>query len=96
MTSIRQLPLAAPGDCRGAYGSVLPRPPTEEPPRADTINLLRERGVDGIISFRSMLIDILDKVETNLNYQKSETLQILRILKNYNLIRKPQLELFNE
>ena len=75
---------------------VLPSLPTEEPHRAESINLLRERGVDGIISFRSMLIDILDKVETNLNYQKSETLQVLRILKNYNLIRKSQLELFNE
>ena len=75
---------------------VLPSLPTEEPHRAESISLLRERGVDGIISFRSMLIDILDKVETNLNYQKSETLQVLRILKNYNLIQKPQLELFKE
>ena len=73
---------------------VLPGLPTSDPHRTESIRLLREHGVDGIISFRSMLQDILAKVETNLNYQKSETLQILRILKNYDLIKDPQMELF--
>ncbi len=73
---------------------VLPGIPTHEPQRAESIRLLRERGVDGILSFRSILLDILAKIEVNLNYQKSDTLQILRILKNYGLIKDPQLELF--
>ena len=73
---------------------VLPGLPTTDPHRAESIRLLKEKGVDGIISFRSMLLDILTRVETNRNYQKSETLQILRILKNYDLIKDPQLELF--
>ena len=74
---------------------VLPGLPTSDPHRTESIHLLREHGVDGIISFRSMLQDILAKVETNLNYQKSETLQILRILKNYDMIKDPQMELFS-
>lgn len=88
------------GDSEDLEGSemlkilVLPGLPTHEPHRSESIRLLREHGVDGIISFRSMLIDILAKVETNLNYQKSEILQILRILKNYDLVKEPQLELF--
>ena len=73
---------------------VLPGLPITEPHRSESIRLLKEHGVDGIISFRSMLQDILDKVETNLNYQKSDILQILRILKNYDLIKEPQMELF--
>ena len=73
---------------------VLPGLPTQEPQKSESIRLLRERGVDGIISFRSMLHDILAKIEVNRNYQKSDTLQILRILKNYGLIKDPQLELF--
>ncbi|MCD8481212.1 MAG: hypothetical protein LR015_00145 [Verrucomicrobia bacterium] len=73
---------------------VLPGLPTAEPHRSECISLLRERGVDGIISFRGMLLDIIQKVETNRNYQKSEILQIIRIMKNYDLLKDPQLDLF--
>jgi hypothetical protein len=34
------------------------------------------------------------KTETNRNYQKSDLLQIIRILKNYDFFKEPQLELF--
>ena len=73
---------------------VLPGLPTENPFREQSIQLLQEKGVDGIISFRSMLLDILSKIEINRNYQKSEILQVLRILKNYELLGNPQMELF--
>ena len=73
---------------------VLPGLPTENPYREQSIQLLRDKGVDGIISFRSMLLDILTKIEINRNYQKSEILQTLRILKNYDLLSNPQMELF--
>lgn len=75
---------------------VLPGLPTAEPHRGESIQLLRERGVDGIISFRAMLLDIIQKVETNRNYSKSDTLQILRVLKNYDLVKDPQMALFQE
>lgn len=75
---------------------VLPGLPTAEPHRSESIQLLRDRGVDGIISFRSMLLDIMQKVEVNRNYSKSEILQILRILKNYDLVKEPQMGLFKE
>ena len=73
---------------------VLPGLPTENPFREQSIQLLQEKGVDGIISFRSMLLDIVSKIEINRNYQKSEILQVLRILKNYELLSDPQMELF--
>src|SRR5690606_23611920 len=44
---------------------VLPGLPTAEPHRSESIRLVREKGVDGIISFRAMLGDILAKVEVN-------------------------------
>jgi hypothetical protein len=72
---------------------VLPSLPTAEPFRSQSVELLKARGVDAIISFRAMLIDLLDKIEINQNYTKSDTLQVMRILKNYDLIRDTQLDL---
>ncbi|MFA5257318.1 MAG: hypothetical protein WC360_04145 [Opitutales bacterium] len=75
---------------------VLPGLPTAEPHRSDSVRLLRERGVDAVISFRSMLADIISMVEINRNYSKSDLLQIIRILKIYDLVKDPQLALFTE
>jgi hypothetical protein len=72
---------------------VLPSLPTAEPFRTQSVELLMERGVDAIISFRAMLLDLLEKVEVNQNYTKSDTLQVMRILKNYDLLKDTQLDL---
>jgi hypothetical protein len=72
---------------------VLPSLPIAEPFRSQSVALLKEHGVDGIISFRSMLLDIIERVEINRNYGKSDTLQVIRILKNYDLLKDAQLDL---
>lgn len=72
---------------------VLPSLPTQEPFRSQSVQMLKERGVDGIISFRAMLQDLIENIETNLNYRKSDTLQVMRILKNYDLLKDPQMDL---
>lgn len=73
---------------------VLPSLPTAEPFRSQSVELLKARGVDGIISFRAMLLDLLEKVEINQNYSKSDALQVMRILKNYDLLKETQLDMF--
>ena len=75
---------------------VLPSLPTAEPFRSQSVALLKERGVDAILSFRAMLLDLLEKVEINRSYAKSDTLQVMRILKNYDLLKDPQLDMFPE
>lgn len=72
---------------------VLPGLPTAEPFRSQSVQMLKDRGVDAIISFRTMLLDIIDRIETNRNYRKSDTLQLLRILKIYDLLKEPQMDL---
>ena len=72
---------------------VLPSLPTAEPFRSQSVDLLKARGVDAIVSFRAMLIDLLEKIEINQNYTKSDTLQVMRILKNYDLLKDTQLDL---
>jgi hypothetical protein len=73
---------------------VLPSLPTAEPFRSQSVQMLKERGVDAIISFRAMLLDIIEKIEVNRNYGKSDTMQVIRILKNYDLLKEAQLEMF--
>jgi hypothetical protein len=69
--------------------------PTQEPYRSQSVSLLQDKGVDGIISFRSMLLDLLDRVEINRSYGKSDSLQVMRILKNYDLLKDTQMDLFS-
>ncbi len=71
---------------------VVPGLPRDTKTRQRSIELLRSKGVDGVISFRSILQELIASVATNRNYQKSDLLQVLRLLKNYGLLREPQME----
>jgi len=73
---------------------VVPALPQDSQARDQSIALLRSKGIDAVVPFRTMLTDLVNKTETNRNYQKSDLLQIIRILKNYDFFREPQLELF--
>lgn len=73
---------------------VLPGLPTHEPHKSESISLLKKAGVDAVLSFRGILQDIVTKLEVNHNYQKSDLLQTIRILKNYDMVKPPQMELF--
>jgi hypothetical protein len=73
---------------------VVPALPQSEQAREQSIALLRSRGVDAVLPFRTMLADLIRQVEVNRNYQKSDLLQTIRILKNYDFLKDPQMELF--
>lgn len=75
---------------------VIPALTTSREAREQTIASLRARGVDAVISFRVLLAALIDHVEVNRNYAKSDLLQTLRILKNYELFREPQMDLFRK
>ena len=73
---------------------VLPSLPASDPLRSESIKQLQEHGVDAILTFPSILENLLHKVETNLSYQKSDVLQMIRLLKIYDMVKSPQGELF--
>ena len=73
---------------------VLPGIPTSDPQRSEAIRLLKESGVDGIITFSTILENLLRNVEVNHSYQKSDLLQLMRILKIYDMVKEPQMNLF--
>ena len=72
----------------------LPGLPTTPALAAQTLARLREKGVDYVVLFPTMLRELAQQVEVNKNYEKSELLQTLRILKSYGLLKEDQLELF--
>jgi hypothetical protein len=73
---------------------VVPALPSGVEGREQSIAMLRAKGVDAVIPFRTMLADLIAQIEVNRNYQKSDLLQVIRILKNYDFFRDLQLELF--
>ena len=73
---------------------VVPALPQGEDARKQSIELLRSKGIDAVIPFHVMLSDLIGRIEVNRNYQKSDLLQMIRILKNYDFFKEPQLELF--
>ena len=73
---------------------VVPELPQDPVVREQSIALLRGRGVDAAIPFQVMLTDLIGQVEVNRNYQKSDLLQVIRILKIYGYFKEAQLELF--
>jgi len=73
---------------------VIPALPQGEQSRAESIALLRSKGIDAVIPFHTILADLVSTIEVNRNYQKSDLLQMIRILKNYDFFKEPQLELF--
>jgi hypothetical protein len=73
---------------------VVPALPQDSKAREESITLLRSKGIDAVMPFRTMLTDLVNATETNRNYQKSDLLQIVRILKKYDFFKEPQLELF--
>jgi hypothetical protein len=68
--------------------------PTDADQRAEALEFLRSRGIDGVILFRPMLLELVERVDIKKTYEKSDLLQILRILKHYDLLRSGQMDLF--
>jgi len=73
----------------------LPQLPVAQKLKDETLRILKSKGIDGILEFRTMLVEIIKGVDKNRNYEKSDVLQIIRILKNYDLFKEDQLELFS-
>jgi len=73
---------------------VVPALPTGAEAKDESIKTLRAKGIDAVIPFKTILAELITQIETNRNYDKSDVLQVIRVLKNYKLFKEPQLELF--
>jgi len=68
--------------------------PASKTLQQQVLDSLSDRGVNGVVTFRNMLQELAADIDVKHNYEKSDVLQMLRILKNYDLLREPQMELF--
>jgi hypothetical protein len=62
----------------------------------ETLSMMRAGGIDGVISFRTMLQELMQSTDVSKNYEKSDLLQTLRLLKTYDLLKDSQLDLFEK
>lgn len=51
-------------------------------------------GVDEVIKFPTVLSSVIDGEEKNRNYQRSDVLQLIRLLKAHRMLKERQMELF--
>ena len=72
----------------------LPHLPVSGELKEKTLHVLKARGIDGVLSFRTMLSALVASVDRNRNYERSDVLQVIRILKNYDLLTGTQMDLF--
>ena len=70
--------------------------PTDPDQRAEALGFLKSRGIDGVILFRPMLLELAERLDVKKTYEKSDLLQVLRILKNYDLLKSGQMDLFSQ
>ncbi len=74
---------------------VVPCLPADREMKARSIDILREKGVDGVIEFKLILKSLTKMVRINRNYLESDTLQLIRLFKVYDILKGGQLELFS-
>lgn len=66
--------------------------PASSTPRVRAIQLFKALGIGHVLEFSILLAALTSKVSSHGNYAPSQTLQTLRLLKRYDLIRRQQLE----
>jgi hypothetical protein len=71
---------------------VISRLPNSDRMKSQALKRIRQAGVDGILLFPILLLELSARLDPNSNYEKSDLLQLLRILKNYDLLRDAQME----
>ncbi len=72
----------------------LPALPASAELREQTLTLLRQHGIAGVVLFSTVLLELSANIRKQLDYDRSEVLQMLRILCALDLLRDAQPDLF--
>lgn len=74
----------------------VPRLPATGGLKDKVIDVLRQKGIDGVISLETIFLEIAAGLDASKNYEKSIVLQLMRLLKHYDMIKEPQMDLFEK
>jgi hypothetical protein len=66
--------------------------PVMQKARAEAVAALERHGVQHVLEFPVILLDMLDRVTVGAEYGGSTTLQLLQLIKRYRLARNNQME----
>lgn len=72
---------------------VISEAPVAEPVWSKMEEVLKDKGIDHVLEFPTILSYLISHVEVSVNYVGSDILQLLRFLKRYGLVKGLQLEL---
>ena len=75
---------------------VVPALPRSEGKLKETFSFLKGLGLDGVLTMRSMLENLLRQSLPSKSYRGKSIFQILCLMKAYDLVKEPQLEMFPE
>ncbi len=75
--------------------AVIPVLPLSEPHRTDLLEHLKVFGVEGVITVRTILDNLVQKLENPTDLQNSPSLKSLLILKQLDLLKIRQMDLFS-
>ena len=74
---------------------IVPALPKDEKKMSEVFTLFNSINVEGILTFRSILENLLRSSDPSI-YSGKPILEIFKILKAYELAKDPQLEMFEE
>ena len=85
----------------GGFGNflrllVVPALPRSEGKLGETFSYFKGLGLDGVFTLRSLLENLLRQSLPSKSYHGKSIFQVLQLMKAYELVREPQLEMFSE
>ena len=75
---------------------IVPQLPATKNSRDKSLDIFKRKGIDHILEFRVVLEFLIRKVKVTKDYADSDSLQMIRLLKNYDLLKEDQLNLFGK
>jgi hypothetical protein len=73
---------------------IVPGLPRNETKVSEVFSMFQGLGVDGVLTLRSMLENLLRQSEPGKVYTGNPFFQVLKLVKAYELAKEPQLEMF--
>lgn len=74
---------------------VIPSFPRDERKIGIVVELLKQAGVDGVLTIGSILENLLRQTAPSMSFLNQNVFQLLKLLKAYDLVKQPQLDMFD-